>query len=146
MKALLVCLTCNVLALGLFSGSASAQTAVNFSADANGQITFTVPSLNVGCTYTPAGGTRVYTPADGGPELSCDHTKPRYTRAVLTPKTVRRFDRVSDQDGFADVNAIKAGSRWTQGPFTCDATAAALTCKRADGRGFVIDRGGIKTN
>ena len=49
------------------TGSASAQTPVTFHASPGGQINFVMPSQNVGCTYTPAGGTPTYRPFDGGP-------------------------------------------------------------------------------
>jgi hypothetical protein len=49
---------------------AQAPEAISFPADKNGQITFVMPSQNVECTYTPAGGTPIYKPLDGGPELS----------------------------------------------------------------------------
>jgi hypothetical protein len=48
-----------------------------------GQISFTTPSQNIECTYTPAGGTPAYKPVDGGPELSCDRAKPNYVNLSL---------------------------------------------------------------
>ena len=59
---------------------------VNFAAGTGGQINFVLPSQNIGCTFTPKGGTGVYQPFDGGPELSCDRVAPQYVRVVLTPK------------------------------------------------------------
>lgn len=47
------------------------------------QEVFMMPSGNIGCVYTPAGGTAVYQPQDGGPELACDIVAPRYVRATL---------------------------------------------------------------
>ena len=44
---------------------------------------FVMPSGNIGCTYIPEGGTDVYEPVDGGPELSCDRIEPKYLRATL---------------------------------------------------------------
>src|SRR4030081_4018094 len=73
-----------MLLLGLFQGGASAQTAATFAADARGQISFVMPSGNIGCTFTPQGGTGVYMPFDGGPELSCDRKEPQYVRLVVT--------------------------------------------------------------
>ena len=133
-----------MLLLGLFVGGASAQTAATFAADAKGQISFVMPSGNIGCTFTPQGGTGVYKPFDGGPELSCDRKEPQYVRLVVTPKSVRRFNDVGDQDGLPENNILPYGSRWSRGPFTCDSTEAGLTCKRQDGRGFFISRATIR--
>jgi hypothetical protein len=146
MKATLACFVCSLFVLGALMSDASAQTAksVSFPAAANGQIVFVTSSQKIGCTYTPKGGTPVYKPFDGGPELSCDLIEPKYLRVVLTPKNVRRFDNVGDQ-GCCDVsNVLPSGARWSLGPFTCDAADAGLTCKRTDGRGFFIGLKDIK--
>jgi hypothetical protein len=137
-------LVLTLVVLGAAGACAQAQKPVSFPAAANGQIVFVVPSQNVGCTFTPKGGTPVYKPFDGGPELSCDRIAPKYVRVVLTEKNVRRFDNVGDQ-GCCDVkNVLPHGARWSQGPFTCDSAESGLTCKRADGRGFFIGRTDIK--
>ena len=125
---------------------AQAPKPVIFSAGANGQISFVMPSQNIGCTYTPMGGTPVYKPFDGGPELSCDRIAPQYVRVVLTPKSVRRFDNVGDQDCCGADNILPHGARWTLGPFTCDSSAAGLACRREDGRGFSMSRMSIRTH
>ena len=52
---------------------------------------FVLPSGNIGCIYTPEGGTDVYQPADGGPELACDRVEPRYVRASLSRKGAARL-------------------------------------------------------
>lgn len=143
MIAKLTVLTCCVFTLGAFISDASAQS-VSFPAAQNGQISFVMPSQNIGCTYTPKGGTSVYQPFDGGPELSCDRIAPQYVRVVLTPKTVRRFDDVGDRDCCAADNVLPHGKSWLLGPFTCDSSATGLTCKREDGRGFSMSRAGIK--
>jgi hypothetical protein len=124
--------------------TASAQTAPTFKAESSGQIVFATPSKNIGCTFTPAGGTSVYKPFDGGPELSCDRIKPSYQRVVLTPKNVRLFKDVGDQDCCGETNIIAYGTRWTQGPFTCESAATGLTCRRSDGKGFTINQAAIK--
>jgi hypothetical protein len=146
MKTALVSLTCSLLLLGAMSGSAFTQTpaAANFKTAANGQIYFVMPSKNIGCTFTPQGGTQVYEPFDGGPELSCDRIEPKYVRVVLTPKNIRRFNDVGDQDCCGEENVFAHGTRWSQGPFTCDSEKAGLSCKRADGKGFFMSRADIK--
>ena len=127
--------------LGAAWGGASAQTpqTATFAPDANGQISFVLPQHKVMCTYTPKEGTRVYKVVDG-PELQCDRVEPKYVRVVMNAKSVRRFDKVGDQDTLGADNAMATGSRWSQGPFTCDATAAGLSCKRSDGHGFTMGR------
>jgi hypothetical protein len=131
-----------VLAATALSTAAHAQapTTVNFPADKNGQITFVMPSQNVECTYTPAGGTPIYKPFDGGPELSCDRRDPTYVRLIMTPKSVKKIDDVGDQGCCGASNVFAYGKRWTMGPFTCDSAATGLTCKRTDGRGFTASR------
>ncbi len=145
MKALLVRLVCGLLLLLALPADLAAQTPqpVNFTADAHGQISFVMPSQNIGCTYTPAGGTAIYKPLDGGPELSCDRVEPRYVRAVLTPMTVRMLDNVGDQGCCTVENILAYGSRWSAGPFTCTSETSGLTCRRPDGRGFAISRANV---
>src|ERR1700743_3011276 len=122
------------------AASFAQQTNIDFAAGAGGQITFVLPSHNVECTYTPQGGPPTYKPLDGGPELSCDRRDPKYVRVVMTPKTLKRFDGVGDQSCCGADNPLSYGSHWSKGPFACEAAEAGLTCKRADGRGFVISR------
>src|ERR1700760_118663 len=126
----------------LTSGVAQAQSAseISFPAAKDGGISFVMPSSNVGCTFTPQGGTDVYKPMDGGPELSCDRREPKYVRVVLTPKSVKRFDDVGDQGCCDGSNPFAYGKRWAKGPFVCESAETGLTCKRGDGRGFVMTR------
>ena len=130
----------------VLAASAAAQTPVPavFKPDANGQISFVMPSHNIGCTYTPAGGTPVYRPADGGPELACDRVDPTYVRVVLTPAGIRRFDKVGDASCCGVDNVFAYGSRWSAGPFACTSDASGLTCARADGRGFLLGRANVE--
>jgi hypothetical protein len=44
--------------LGFASGAAAKEQ--QFEVQGNGQITFVMPSGNIGCIYTPAGGTDTY--------------------------------------------------------------------------------------
>jgi hypothetical protein len=99
-----------------------------------------MPSQNVQCTYTPAGGTETYKPFDGGPELSCDRRDPTYIRLVLTPKSNKKFTDVGDQGCCGADHVFVYGERWLMCPFTCDSATSGLTCKRADGRGFTVSR------
>jgi hypothetical protein len=132
-------LTITGIALWLPLASASAQQ-INFPGDGNGQITFVMPSHNVECTYTPAGGTPVYKPAGGGPELSCDRRAPKYIRLVMTPGSVTRYDDVGDQGCCGTSNPFPYGSQWSRGPFACESADTGLVCRRSDGRGFSVSR------
>jgi hypothetical protein len=55
-----------IVVVVIFAAAARAQSpeTVSFAADKNGQINFVMPSQNVQCTYTPAGGTETYKPFD----------------------------------------------------------------------------------
>lgn len=134
----------SLAALLALTGTAPAQTPVMFHPGPNGQIEFVMPSQNVGCTYTPAGGTATYKPFDGGPELSCDRIAPSYVRVVLTHATLRRFDNVGDQGCCSVENVLPYGARWSAGPFICESSQSGLSCSRADGRGFAISRASIE--
>jgi hypothetical protein len=142
MKTLNACLASCLFMLA--AGRAFAQTPVTFPAQKNGQIVFVMPSGKIECTFTPKEGTTVYKPFDGGPELLCDRSEPKYVRVVLTQKNVRRFNDVGDQSCCGIDNVFAHGSRWTHGPFTCDSAEAGLTCKRADGKGFFMGAKDIK--
>ena len=124
--------------------SAQAPQTVSFRAEASGQISFVMPSQNIGCVYTPAGGTPLYKPFDSGPELSCDRIEPQYVRVVLTTSSLRRFDNVGDGGCCGVENVFAYGSRWSAGPFTCESATAGLTCVRTDGRGFAMSRGNVE--
>ena len=56
-----------------------------FVPEDDGQISFVMPSGNIGCIYTPRGGTPTYQPVDGGPEISCDRIAPSYVSITLGP-------------------------------------------------------------
>ena len=146
MKRLSIGLSCILLLLGALAWSARGQSPalLTFPADTRGQVSFVMPSKNIGCTYTPQGGTPVYQPFDGGPELSCDRIRPQYVRLVVTPKTVRRFDNVGDRDCCGADNIFTYGSRWTQGPFTCESAETGLTCRHSGGSGFSVSQASIK--
>src|SRR6201992_1985462 len=128
--------------LGLTTGLAQGQSQneISFPAAKDGGINFVMPSSNVGCTFTPQGGTEVYKPMDGGPELSCDLREPKYVRVVLTPKSLKRFDDVGDQGCCDASNPFAYGGRWPKEPFVCESAESGLTCKRGDGRGFIMTR------
>ena len=66
-------------AFAIFAMAAPAL-AVEFEPNDQGFTEFNMPSGNIGCFYTPEGGTDVYKTSDGGAELSCDRVEPSYVR------------------------------------------------------------------
>jgi hypothetical protein len=141
-------IVCGLLALCSSSPSASADTpqAMTFPAATNGQIVFVMPSARIECIYTPKGGTLLYEPLDGGPELSCDRVEPHYVRVVLTPNKVQRFNNVGDRGCCSAGNVLTYGARWTHDDFTCLSARTGLTCEHKNGHGFVISRSVIKVH
>jgi hypothetical protein len=132
------------LALLLVSAAMPAW-AVDFGENDQGQIEFTMPSGNIGCIYTPAGGTNVYEPVGGGPELSCDRVEPAYVRVTLGPGSkAERFNMVGDASCCGTENTFDYGEVWKHDGFRCTSSASGLTCKRR-GHGFSMSRKAIKT-
>ncbi|WP_438751910.1 hypothetical protein [Pararhizobium sp. O133] len=108
---------------------------------------FVLPSGNIGCIYTPKGGTAVYQPADGGPELSCDRIEPRYVRATLAREgAATLYKDVSDQSCCSAGPVLDYGETWTAGPFSCLSTRTGLSCKRDDGHSFFLSRKRLAAN
>lgn len=108
---------------------------------------FVLPSGNIGCIYTPEGGTSTYRPDDGGPELACDRVEPRYVRATLSaqgPASLNR--RVGDAGCCSATTVLDYGQTWRQGPFSCTSTRTGLTCEREDGHSFFLSRRRIDAN
>jgi hypothetical protein len=108
---------------------------------------FVLPSGNIGCIYTPEGGTEVYQPADGGPELSCDRVTPRYVRATLgrSGAAVLLKD-VGDQGCCSAGSVLDYGQTWTAGPFSCLSTRTGLSCERNDGHSLFLSRRRLNVN
>lgn len=136
-----------VLALAVLftAGSAAAQTPVAIPPDPSGAYTFVMPSGNVACIYTPPGGSAVYVPLDGGPELSCDRAAPTYLRFTLArsgPAMV--LGDVGDPSCCGGTSVLPYGTSLQLPPFTCTSAQNGLTCKRADGNGFFISKARIE--
>jgi hypothetical protein len=111
-----------------------------------GQIEFGTPSGNIGCIYTPEGGTDVYQPANGGPELICERVEPTYVTIILgtegAPQVIENPGEqgcCSSEDILAYGNTVDLG-----GDFTCGVETTGLTCERGDGTGFSMARAGIE--
>ena len=108
---------------------------------------FVMPSGNIGCVYIPEGGTDVYQPEDGGPELSCDRMEPKYVRATLgrSGKAVILSD-VGDQGCCGGDSTVDYGQTWSAGPFTCYSERTGLTCERNDGHSFLLSRARLRAD
>jgi hypothetical protein len=125
-----------VLAFGLallIAAPASAAEQKVVARD-NGQIEFAMPSGNVGCLYTPAGGTDVYEPKDGGPELICERIEPQYVTVILGPKGApQMIEDPEEQSCCGAENILDYGNTVTFEGFTCLAETSGLTCEVYDG-------------
>ena len=131
------------IALAAFALSTPAL-AHGFEQNDQGQIEFTMPSNNVGCIYTPAGGTDTYETADGGAELSCDRIEPAYIRVILgATGTAERITNVGDASCCGAENIFEYGEVWSEGPFSCISATTGLTCTRGD-HGFSMSRKAVK--
>lgn len=112
----------------------------HFKPEANGQITFVMPSNNIDCIYTPKGGTETYTPVDNGPELSCDRMAPTYVNVVLGPKGPAVLtENPGEQPCCSGSNVFAYGNTAHLDGFVCTSSTAGLTCETPDKRhGFCV--------
>src|SRR5688572_17478589 len=112
----------------------------------NGQIEFTMPSGNIGCLYTPEGGTDVYEPKDGGPELICERIEPSYVTVILTGEgEVEVIEDPGEQSCCGAENIFEYGNSITLEGFVCTSEETGLTCQSEAGFGFSMARAGIET-
>ena len=122
----------SVLAIAMAVLPAHAKEQV-FAAQANGQITFVMPSGNIGCIYTPKGGTDVYEPVDGGPEISCDRIEPTYVNITLGPKGPAVLTEDPGEQGCCGGDNVFAyGNTATLDNFICSSSSAGLVCETRD--------------
>lgn len=131
-----------VVFVRLAGDGALAQAPAKFPVNRDGTIVFVQPTSNIGCIFTPQGGAVVHK-LDEGPELKCDRVEPEYVRMLLTPKIIQRYNEVADRNCCGAGPIFAYGARWIHGPFVCDSTVAGLTCRRQDGRGFIMSRTNI---
>lgn len=128
-------------ALSAFAAAPSFAAQQTFPPDGNGLISFVTPSGNIGCNYAPAGGTKIYVPADGGPELSCDRVEPSYLRFILGEAgKAKKLSDVGDPGCCSAGPKFNYGNTWKRGTFTCVSERTGLTCTRGDGHGFFISK------
>ena len=125
----------------LFGVPARAYEPQHFFANEEGQVAFVMPSGNIGCTYTPEGGTSVYQTWDGLAEIQCDRVEPDYVRAILGGQGEGvLLDDVGDAGCCSLTQRFEYDHVVTLGPFQCLSERRGLTCARADGHGFFLSR------
>lgn len=100
---------------------------------------FVAPSGDIGCVYTPAGGTAVYQTADGRAELKCDRSEPEYVRVVMSETGAARVEP-TDERGCCSGETIQYGQSWSEGPFSCDVTETGVICANRERHGFTLSR------
>ena len=128
MRILLVVIA--VLAAGAFPAAAKEQV---FKVQDNCQVGFVMPSGNIGCIYTPRGGTDTYQPADGGPEINCDRIAPSYVNIRLSPKGPAVLtDNPGEQGCCGGDNVFAYGNTASFDGFACSASDAGLICETPD--------------
>jgi hypothetical protein len=103
-------------------------------------ISFQSPTGNIGCEYTPHGGTAVYSTPDGAAELKCDRVEPSYIRITLPEHGAASVMTQVGDAGCCGGETVAYGDEWSAGPFSCDVTDAGLTCTSHDGHGFTLSR------
>ncbi|MDO9415129.1 hypothetical protein [Pararhizobium sp.] len=117
------------------------EAKITRSAGSGVQEEFTLPSGNIGCIYTPQGGTEVYQPEDGGPELACDRVEPQYVRVTLGASGAATINRdVGDPSCCSLGTVLDYGQVWKAGPFSCSSTRKGLACERRDGHSMFLSR------
>jgi hypothetical protein len=111
---------------------------------AAGQREFHLPSNNIGCLYTPDGGTAVYHTPDNLAEISCDRVAPRYVRVVLGRKRLPiKYIHVGDPSCCGG-SLLRYGQVFRAGLFVCRAKTTGLKCTRG-AHGFSMSRRRVTT-
>ncbi len=104
-----------------------------FTPEDDGQISFVMPSGNIGCIYTPRGGTETYEPVNGGPEISCDRIAPSYVNITLGPKSAAVLIKNPGEQGCCGGDNVFAyGNTATFDGFVCSSSDAGLICETPD--------------
>lgn len=111
-----------------------------FPPDAYGMTNFMLPSGNIACLYVPKGGTAIYEPRGGGPELACDRVEPAYVTVILGPTGPAEVLKEPAEVACCSGPILNYGNHWQEGPFLCTSERTGLTCRRSDGRGFSMAR------
>jgi hypothetical protein len=112
----------------------------------SGQIEFMLPSGNIGCLYTPEGGTSVYEPLGGGPELICDRVEPDYVTVILGPHDEAEAIWDPGEQPCCGGQVFAYDNEIELDGFICHSETTGLVCQTTDGEhGFLISRAHIVT-
>jgi hypothetical protein len=112
---------------------------------AQSTVEFTLPSGNIGCTYVPAGGTEVYEPRDGGPELICTRVEPSYVTISMTASSDPiRTDNPGEQGCCGLDTILQYGQSLQLGPFFCSSATTGLSCTGPNGHWLKMRRAQIE--
>ena len=116
--------------------------------DPSGQVGFVTPSGNAGCRFTPAGGTEVYRPADGGPELVCERVEPEYFTIILGAEGPATLIADPGEMGCCGAtNTLAYGNYAILEPFICFSAREGLNCETLDDRhGLFLSRTVVETH
>lgn len=129
----------------LFLSFAACLCALSLPAAAQSTVDFTLPSSNIGCTYVPAGGTEVYEPRDGGPELICSRVEPSYVTVSMTASSAPiRIDNPGEQGCCGMDSILQYGQSLQLGPFFCSSAKIGLTCTGPNGHWLKMRRAGVE--
>ena len=133
-------------ALAVLLSMPATAAEVELEASDSGQVEFVMPSGNIGCVVTPEGGTDVYEPEGGGPEIICDRVEPDYVRVLLGADAAEELDEVADPSCCGGEQVLQYGE-WTEiEGFICYSETTGLTCNTEDeAHGFSMARAGIET-
>ncbi|MET3925418.1 hypothetical protein [Devosia sp. 2618] len=109
--------------------------------DDDGQTAFVTPSGNIGCIYTPEGGTSTYSTLNALAEIQCDRVEPNYVRAILSSEGKGIIERNVGDAGCCSLDQQLGYGHVVQlGSFQCLSERRGLSCAREDGHGFFLSR------
>lgn len=127
-----------LLAFALPQAAIAAEA--HFIPSPSGQVEFVLPSGNIGCVWTPAGGTPVYKTEDGEAEIICDRVEPVYMRFRLQGQGSGQMTTdAGDVSCCSAPNTLQYGDFWRMGEIVCEASQSGLTCLRG-ASGFFVSR------
>jgi hypothetical protein len=143
MLKLLVAAIAFIALLGVPFAGAKEQV---FKPSKSGQIEFMTPSGNIGCLYTPEGGTDNYDPLDGGPELICDRIEPEYVRVILGPEVEAEAIFDPGEQPCCSGPKFNYDNELELDGFICHSETTGLVCQTTSGEhGFLMSKAHIVT-
>ncbi|MEO7223331.1 MAG: hypothetical protein ABIY37_12735 [Devosia sp.] len=139
-------LIATVTLAALCAAPAAGAKEQSFKPSKSGQIEFMTPSGNIGCLYTPEGGTDVYDPLDGGPELICDRVEPDYVRVILGPEVEAEAIFDPGEQPCCSGPKFNYDNELELDGFICHSETTGLVCQTTNGEhGFLMSKAHIVT-